>query len=156
MKRPAGYEPLKWQRQMRHNPTDPEKFLWSALRNRQIADAKFRKQVWLGPYLVDFYCAEARLAVEVDGDTHAHQQDYDAQRTAWLNSEGFRVIRFSNGDVMGNLDGVVAAIHDALRPSPSHPPAAGGRSIGWAAPRAAQAMPGAWPARYSLPQRGEG
>ena len=81
---------------------------------------KFRKQTWLCGYLVDFYCAEARLVIEVDGDTHAHQQVYDEQRTAQLESEGFRVIRFSNDDVMRNLEGVVARVCEALDPSPSH------------------------------------
>jgi len=114
MKRPPGVEPLEFQRAARHHATAPEKKLWSALRNRQIGGAKFRKQVWLGPYLVDFYCAAAKLAVEVDGDTHAHQQDYDEQRTAWLASEGFRVIRFSNDDVMRNVNGVAGAIELAL------------------------------------------
>jgi very-short-patch-repair endonuclease len=72
MKRPPGEEPLEFQRGVRHNPTEPEKRLGSALRNRQVAGAKFRKQVWLGRYLVDFYCADAGLVVEVDGDTHAY------------------------------------------------------------------------------------
>ena len=126
MKRPPGYDPIKFQLEVRHNPTEPEKKLWSALGNRQLAGAKFRQQTWLGPFLVDFYCAEAKLAVEVDGDTHAHQQDYDARRTAWLEHEGFRVIRFSNDDVMRNLEGVAAAISDALRPSPSHSAAPSG------------------------------
>jgi len=122
MKRPPGYDPLKFQLEMRHNPTEPEKRLWQVARNRQIAGAKFRQQTWLGPFLVDLYCAEAKLAVEVDGDSHARQQDYDARRTAWLEGEGFRVIRFSNDDVMRNLDGVVAAIAEAL----TLPPLRGG------------------------------
>ena len=126
MKRPPGEEPLEFQRRVRHEPTEPEKKLWSALRNRQIADAKIRKQTWLCGYLVDFYCAAAKLAIEVDGDTHAHQQDYDERRTARLESEGFRVIRFSNDDVMRNLDGVVACVREALDPSPSHSAAPSG------------------------------
>ncbi|WP_296611479.1 endonuclease domain-containing protein [Sphingomonas sp.] len=120
MKRPPGEEPLEFQRRVRHEPTEPEKKLWSALRNRQIADAKIRKQTWLCGYLVDFYCAAAKLVIEVDGDTHAHQQDYDERRTARLESEGFRVIRFSNDDVVRNPDGVVACVREALDPSPSH------------------------------------
>jgi very-short-patch-repair endonuclease len=126
VKRPPGEEPLKFQRDMRKNMTEPERKLWSVVRNRQIGDAKFRKQTWLGSYLVDFYCADVRLVVEVDGDSHAHQQDYDARRTAWLEREGFKVIRFSNDDVMRNLDGVVEMIRDALAPSPSHSAAPSG------------------------------
>jgi len=132
MKRPPGYDSLKFQLETRHNPTEPEKRLWSAVRNRKVDGAKFRKQTWLGPFLVDLYCAEAKLAVEVDGETHAHQQDYDARRTAWLEGEGFRVIRFSNDEVMRNLEGVVAVIADAL----TLPPLRGGP--------------------LPLPQRGEG
>ncbi len=126
MKRPPGYESLKFQRKARRDRTEPEKRLWQALRNRQLGGAKFRNQVWLGPFLVDFYCADAKLAVEVDGDTHAHQQDYDERRTAWLEEEGFRVIRFSNDEVMRNLEGVASAISAALVPSPSHSPSASG------------------------------
>ncbi|HEX7656969.1 MAG TPA: endonuclease domain-containing protein [Sphingomonas sp.] len=124
MKRPPGEEPLRFQREARHNMSEPEKRLWQAIRNRKVADAKFRKQTWLGPFLVDFFCAEARLVIEVDGDTHAHQQDYDARRTAWIEREGFRVIRFSNDDVMRNLDGVVSAIEQAL----TLPPGSAGRA----------------------------
>jgi len=114
MKRPPGIEALKFQREMRRNMTEPEKRLWHVVRNRQISNAKFRKQSWLGPFLVDFFCAEAKLVIEVDGDSHAHQQGYDARRTAWLAAEGFRVIRFSNDEVMRNLDGVAVVIADAL------------------------------------------
>ncbi|MES2044528.1 MAG: endonuclease domain-containing protein [Pseudomonadota bacterium] len=120
MKRPPGTEALKFQRDMRRNMTEPEKRLWHVVRNRQIGNAKFRKQSWLGPFLVDFLCAEAKLVVEIDGDGHAHQQGYDERRTVWLAAEGFRVIRFSNDEVMRNLDGVVQVIAEALRPSPSH------------------------------------
>ncbi len=120
MRRPPGYDPLKFQLEVRHNPTEPEKRLWNATRNRQVEGAKFRQQTWIGPFLVDLYCAEAKLVIEVDGDTHAHQQDYDTRRTAWIENEGFRVIRFSNDEVMRNLEGVVSVIRDALRPSPSH------------------------------------
>ncbi|CAN5416459.1 endonuclease domain-containing protein [soil metagenome] len=119
MKRPPGYEPLKFQREARHNMSEPEKRLWRVIRNRQIDDAKFRTQTWLGPFLADFYCAQDKLVIEVDGDTHAHQQEYDEQRTTWLEAEGFRVIRISNDDVMRNLDGVVETIRAILRPSPS-------------------------------------
>jgi very-short-patch-repair endonuclease len=64
--------------------------------------------------------------VEVDGDTHAYQQSYDELRTKWLEKEGFRVIRFSNDDVMRNLEGVVASVREALGPSPSHSAAPSG------------------------------
>ena len=62
MKRPPGIEALTFQREMRRNMTEPEKRLWHVVRNRQISNAKFRKQSWLGPFLVDFFCAEAKLS----------------------------------------------------------------------------------------------
>ena len=125
MKRPLGHEPLEFQREARRNRTEPENRLWQALRNRQIAGAKFRSQVWLGPFLVDFYCAEAKMAVEVDGDTHAHQLEYDGRRTAWLNNGGFQVVRFTNHEVMTNLEGVADAIRTALALTLPLPSAAG-------------------------------
>jgi very-short-patch-repair endonuclease len=126
MKRPPGDEPLDFQRRQRRDPTEPEKRLWAALRNRQIEGLKFRRQTWLGPFLADFYCAEAGLVIEVDGDGHADQQEYDERRTAWLGSEGFRVIRFTNDDVRRNLGGVVDAIRLIACPSPSHSTAPSG------------------------------
>jgi very-short-patch-repair endonuclease len=73
-------------------------------------------QVWLSGYIADFYCAEARLVVEADGGQHDEQRARDARRSAVLEQEGFRVIRFWNGDVMRNLDGVLASISKALTP----------------------------------------
>lgn len=86
---------------------------------------EFRRQVWLGPYIADFFCAHARLIVEVDGESHALQTDYDDRRTDELRQLGFRVLRVTNGEVMGNLEGVLAHI-TALLPSPSHPALPGG------------------------------
>ena len=71
----------------------------------------------LGPYIVDFYCHEARLIVEIDGDSHAFQEAYDAQRTAWLEAEGNRVIRFWNVTVMKNLEWVLQTIQAACAQS---------------------------------------
>jgi very-short-patch-repair endonuclease len=119
MRRPEGDESLNHAREMRRFSTDAEKRLWSALRGRRLVGAKFRRQVWLGRYVADFYCAEARLAVEADGGQHDEQRDYDAQRDAWLRQEGFRVVRFWNNDVLTNLDGVLASIAQALTLPPS-------------------------------------
>jgi len=113
MQRPPGDEPLARIRTMRHVPTEPEKRLWSVLRNRQVAGAKFRRQVWIGPYIADFLCAEGRLIVEVDGDTH-DDPVAEAARTSVLNARGFRVVRVANHDVMRNLEGVTAMIERAL------------------------------------------
>jgi very-short-patch-repair endonuclease len=114
MKRPEGEEPLERARELRRFSTDAEKRLWQALRARRLAGAKFRRQVWLGGYVADFYCPEARLVVEADGGQHDEQRDYDARRSEALDREGFRVIRFWNHDVIDNLGGVLASIAQAL------------------------------------------
>ena len=105
-------------RRLRSNPTDAEKRLWSRLRRKQLAGHRFRRQVPLGTYVVDFACLEARLIVEVDGGQHGEQGKRDAARTAWLEAQGFRVLRFGNNDVLENTDGVFAAIRVALSALP--------------------------------------
>jgi very-short-patch-repair endonuclease len=123
MKRPPGNASRDRQRDARKTPSEPEHRLWQVLRNRQVCGLKFRRQVWLGPYIVDFLCAEARLVIEIDGETHAspEAQDYDKRRTALIETEGYRVCRFGNDDVMTNIDGVaVAIVAAANEPSPSH------------------------------------
>ena len=120
MRRPEDDEAVKRVRTARRDATPAEQRLWSQLRSRQLHGAKFRRQVWLGPFIADFLCAEAKLIVEVGGDTHAHQAAYDERRTAWLAHEGFRLVRVTNADVMGNLDGVLEYVSSQL-PSPSPP-----------------------------------
>ena len=143
-------------RKLRRESTPAEGRLWSILRGRALANAKFRRQQRFGKFVVDFVCLADRLIVEVDGATHSGEtaKVHDASRTAFLEREGYRVLRFSNADVMGNPEGVAEVIRATLRPSPSHPAAPGGPSVGWTASHAVQAMPGAWPTRRSLP-RGE-
>jgi len=113
MQRPPGDEPLSRISAMRHGAPEPETRLWSVLRNRQTAGAKCGRQVWIGPYVADFLCAEARLIVEVDGDTHGYPVA-EAARISVLNARGFRVVRVANHDVMRNLEGVAAMIEQAL------------------------------------------
>ncbi len=95
-------------RQLRRQMTDAEVALWQALRARQ-AGARFRRQAPIGPYVVDFACFSRRLIVEVDGGQHSAAAD--AARTAWLESQGFTIVRFWNNDVLGNPEGVLAEIH---------------------------------------------
>lgn len=92
---------------LRRNATDAEKKLWSLLRDRQLMGWKFRRQVPLGPYIVDFYCADAKLVVEADGGQHAESAG-DETRTAWLNQNGYRVKRYWNNEVLKNPEGVIA------------------------------------------------
>ena len=105
-------------RALRKSATPEERILWQTLR-RHMAWAKFRRQVPLGGYFVDFVSHGAKLVIELDGSHHAHRHDYDSGRTRFLESEGYRVIRFWNRDVAANLDGVIRAIEAALTQSPS-------------------------------------
>ncbi|WP_076070117.1 endonuclease domain-containing protein [Sphingomonas montana] len=107
-------------RQMRREPTEPEKRLWRALSNSQLIGAKFRRQQVLHPYIVDFLCPAKALVVEVDGDTH--DAESDVGRDASLVGKGFRVLRFSNADVMGNVSGVLETIAAAVVASPERWP----------------------------------
>ncbi|HEV2549461.1 MAG TPA: endonuclease domain-containing protein [Stellaceae bacterium] len=101
-------------RRLRTTPTDAEIRLWSRLRGKQLKAYRFRRQHPMGPYVVDFFCADAKLVVEVDGGQHADSKSDDA-RTRWLEARGYRVIRFWNNDVLANTEGVLLAILDALR-----------------------------------------
>jgi very-short-patch-repair endonuclease len=92
--------------------------LWQTLR-RSAAGARFRRQAPLGPYFVDFVSHSAKLVIELDGGHHAFQEEYDEERTRFLQHEGFRVMRFWNRDVADNLDGVFRAIEVALNKAPS-------------------------------------
>lgn len=94
-------------RENRKNPTKAESKIWyEVLRMKQFADFKFLRQKPIDNYIVDFYCSELRLVIEVDGDSHGETVEYDAVRTIVLESLGLRVIRFTNADVLGNIAGV--------------------------------------------------
>ena len=94
-------------RENRSNPTAAENRIWQkVLRMRQFAGYKFLRQKPVGDYIVDFYCAGLQLVIEIDGDSHAETAEYDAVRTRFMGSLGLRVIRFSNDDVLRNIEGV--------------------------------------------------
>ncbi|MCX6030885.1 MAG: DUF559 domain-containing protein [Chloroflexi bacterium] len=107
-------------RELRREMTPAERRLWARIRDSQLDGAQFRRQHAVGNFILDFFCAKSKLVVEVDGDVHATQAEYDAARTAWLNEQKhYRVIRFTNEEVFKNTDAVVEAIWEALRaPSP--------------------------------------
>ncbi|MBL8710053.1 MAG: endonuclease domain-containing protein [Rhodospirillaceae bacterium] len=100
-------------RALRRNATDAEKKLWSLLRDRRLVGWKFRRQVPLGPYVVDFYCSEARLVVEADGGQHANSCS-DEHRTAWLGRNGYRVKRYWNNDILTNPEGIFIDLLETL------------------------------------------
>jgi very-short-patch-repair endonuclease len=107
-------------RALRKNATDAERQLWFVLRDRRLLDYKFRRQRPVGPYIVDFICLEHRLVIEVDGSQHI-ENEADELRTRWLQEHGWRVLRFWNNDIAKNREGVLEAVLDALRPSPTQP-----------------------------------
>lgn len=115
-------------RVLRKNPTESERTLWKHLRLRQLEGWKFRRQHPLGPYIVDFVCLEKRLVIELDGGQHSEQTLYDTERTAWLETQGFQVLRFWNNQVLQETEVVKEVILEALRTSPHlNPPPKGGR-----------------------------
>jgi len=97
-------------RALRRRSTDAERALWAILRNRQLSGFKFRRQHSIGPFVADFACVDAALAVEVDGGQHATALQSDSRRSAILAARGFTVIRFWNNEVLDNIDGVREAI----------------------------------------------
>ena len=101
-------------RRLRRNMTDAERRLWYLLRNRRLAGYKFRRQVPVGPFIVDFLCREAGLIVELDGSQHIGQADYDSERTKWLAERVFVVLRYWNNAVLTETDGVCANILQQL------------------------------------------
>lgn len=109
-------------KQMRANPTPAEQKLWLALRANRFENQQFTRQTVIAPYIVDFASKATKLIIEIDGDTHSAKDRYDARRTEFLESLGYRVLRFGNPDVMGNIEGVLAVITQALRISPSPQP----------------------------------
>lgn len=108
-------------RRLRRDQTDAERALWFRLRDRRLAGLKFRRQMPIASYVVDFCCESARLILELDGGQHATSQEEDAKRTAALEAQGYLVLRFWNNDVLKNTDGVVESIINTLKPVPPHP-----------------------------------
>ena len=105
-------------KQLRTNMTDAERRLWYYLRGHRLQGFKFKRQQQVGAYIVDFICLHARLIVEVDGGQHVDSQT-DQVRDAWLRSQGFRIMRFWNNDVLKATDMVLQAIMDELGSSSS-------------------------------------
>ena len=103
-------------RQLRRSSTDAEKLLWSKIRRKQIKNHQFFRQKPMGNYVVDFYCKDARLIIEVDGGQHYEEKNIKADRTrdSFLKNLGLRIIRFTNLEVLKNIDGVMIKIYNTL------------------------------------------
>jgi very-short-patch-repair endonuclease len=141
VKRPISDFKRKAAKALRDNTTTAEDVLWRHLRRVEINGSHFRRQVPIGPYIADFACLKKRLVIEVDGSQHGNDIDSrrDEVRTRWLNSEGYRVARFWNNDVMSKTDSVLEAIHDVIAVTPPRLPAAGDME---SEPRSSRPPPG--------------
>jgi len=120
---------LERARSLRRTDADAEMRLWHALRSRQLTGWKFRRQHPVGPFVADFVCLAASIVIEVDGAHHAEQRAKDDARTRFIESKGFRVIRFDDGQVLKELEAVLEVIRLALdaAPHPNPLPASGAR-----------------------------
>ena len=108
--------------ELRKNATEAERHLWRRLSARQLAGTRFNRQVPIGPFICDFVARTPKLIVEVDGGQHATDYDSDAERTRYLEDQGYRVMRFWNNHVLGNVTGVLEVIARALADMPSPSP----------------------------------
>ncbi|MCA1654030.1 MAG: endonuclease domain-containing protein [Sphingomicrobium sp.] len=106
--------------QLRNNATPAERLLWRHLRRRQLGGWKFSRQMPVGPFICDFLCREVNLIVEVDGGQHCESKR-DEARTAWLERQGYRVVRYWNNEVRENLEGVLIDLKSLI--GQAHPPA---------------------------------
>ncbi len=109
---------IEFAKRMRREQTEPEIRLWLELRAQRFQGIKFRRQKVIGRYIADFASREPMIVIEVDGDTHGSQEDYDRVRTAFFEEQGYSVIRFTNSDVMTNMEGVLMQLALFV----SHPP----------------------------------
>ena len=109
-------------RRVRRNQTDAERLLWFRLRDRRLEGLKFKRQVPIERFVVDFFCADAKLIVELDGGHHTQNSERDADRTRVLEAMGYLVLRFWNHDVIRNMDGVLEDILSTINRDRSEPP----------------------------------
>ncbi|RMB54001.1 very-short-patch-repair endonuclease [Sphingomonas sp. PP-CE-3A-406] len=118
-----GYKrPTARSRELRVNMTQPERRLWECLSARKVAGIRFNTQFPIGPFICDFVSRGAKLVIEIDGDSHGHSERADQHRTRYIETMGYRVIRFWNNDVMERLEGVVFEIERVLADTPSPSP----------------------------------
>ena len=115
-------------RRLRRRQTDAERILWFRLRDRRLANLKFKRQVPIGGFVVDFCCSDAKLIIELDGGQHARLEARDQDRTTALEAMGYLVLRFWNNDVLKNIDGVLEEIRRLVTttPTPNPSPQGGG------------------------------
>jgi very-short-patch-repair endonuclease len=108
-------------RELRKNQTEEENILWQEIRGRKINNLKFHRQYSIGPYIVDFFCPEIRLVIELDGERHKDAREYDAERENFLKNEDIKVLRFWNHEVMNDLKRVLERIREEIKNNPLNP-----------------------------------
>jgi very-short-patch-repair endonuclease len=107
-------ELTSYSRANRKNQTDVEKILWHHLRNKQIEGLKFRRQYPVGSYILDFYCIESQLAIELDGSQHIGNKSYDTIRSQYFNKLGIEILRFWDNEIIENIDGVLEVVRNKV------------------------------------------
>ena len=113
----------QYARQNRKNMTVPENKIWYKILSRKQTGYKFLRQHPIGQFITDFYCRKLKLVIEIDGDSHSNMKVYDYHRTSFLKSRGLKVIRFTNRDILYNLEGVKEALFmEISKATPSIPP----------------------------------
>ncbi|MDY0164673.1 endonuclease domain-containing protein [Desulfobotulus sp.] len=117
---PIPSEIRRYARDLRQNQTDAETFFWALLRGRRFSRMKFRRQHPFGRYILDFYCHERKLVIELDGGQHngGMAEKYDEERTLWLEQQGIWVLRFWNHEVLQETEAVLEVLWDSLYPHP--------------------------------------
>jgi very-short-patch-repair endonuclease len=119
MKKPKRYPRILKARELRKESTEAEKKLWKYLRDRRFLNNKFRRQHIIDRFIVDFYCPEAKLAIELDGSIHLQQKDYDLLRQNAIENAGIKILRFKNREVLNDIKNVLISIKNHLpHPSP--------------------------------------
>jgi very-short-patch-repair endonuclease len=135
MRPPSEVQVQKFARALRNAMTETERSLWQELRRGKIPGTRFRRQVPIGPYVADFACLKSKLIIELDGSQHVERAGYDEQRTRFLETQNFRVLRFWNGAVLDEREAVLetivwAVMHPDWRqqrdPLPNPPPSGEG------------------------------
>jgi len=116
-------------RQLRNNLTKAEVIVWQHLKGRQVNNCKFRRQYSIGPFVLDFYCPELKLAIEIDGSSHDHEdaQAYDQERQKYIEALGITFLRFTNEQVYKNIESVVMSINEKSLQLKQTPPLGKGR-----------------------------
>lgn len=98
--------------ELRKNKTEAENVLWQKIRNRQVSNLKFTRQYGVGPYILDFFCPQIRLAIELDGEQHKDVVEYDRERESFLKDKDIKIIRFWNNTILEDIENVLKIIKD--------------------------------------------